>query len=287
MGIMTDRIAYRAKLLFFLVAVVVLTPPHHSAGQAEDIQPTPAILKELEEWHEEAAKGNTHAQVRLGMTYAWFGPKFGIPLDDEKALYWYRKAAEQGEADAQHWVGRQYEHGLRGVPRDNSQAAKWYRLSAEQGDVLAQTRLAALHFNGDGVLQDYHEALRWYRAAAMQGWAEAQSSVAAMYHNGEGVPQDYREALRWYRAAAMQGKHKAQFNLAVMYHNGDGEPQDLVKAHAWMNLAATSRYDLGGIPEQAAKLRDSLQEKMTPDQVAEAQRLAAELFKQIESSKPK
>jgi WD40 repeat protein len=46
---------------------------------------------------------------------------------------WYRKAAEQGNADAQYSLGFMYENG-RGVPRDDTAAASWYQKAAEQGN---------------------------------------------------------------------------------------------------------------------------------------------------------
>jgi hypothetical protein len=49
-----------------------------------------------------------------------------------------------------------------------------------------------------------------------------------------------------------------------------GVPQDDVLSHMWFSLAASQGYDL------AATERDKLAAKMTPHQIAEAQRLARE-----------
>jgi TPR repeat protein len=58
-----------------------------------------------------------------------------------------------------------------------------------------------------------------------------------------------------------------------MYDTGQGVPQDYVQAHTWINLAA-SRATTGEAKYRLA--RDSLAERMTASQVAEAQRLARE-----------
>ena len=55
-----------------------------------------------------------------------------------------------------------------------------------------------------------------------------------------------------------------------MYDQGQGVPQDYIQAHMWFNLAGASG-DADGIKE-----RDAIAGKMTPDQIAEAQRLARE-----------
>jgi uncharacterized protein len=70
--------------------------------------------------------------------------------------------------------------------------------------------------------------------------------------------------------AAEQGLDTAQHNLGVAYATGRGVPQNYVRAHMWFNLAS-AQGDKG-----AAKARDSLARVMTPDQIAEAQKLAAE-----------
>jgi TPR repeat protein len=129
-----------------------------------------------------------------------------------------------------------------------------------------------LYDSGEGVPQDYAEARKWYRLAAEQGDASAQSNLGWMYDSGDGVPQDYAEARKWFRLAAEQGNARAQFNLGVMYGSGKGVPQDYVEAHKWLNVAA-SRLT-GDDRERAATLRDQIAEKMTPAQVAEAQRVA-------------
>ena len=54
-----------------------------------------------------------------------------------------------------------------------------------------------------------------------------------------------------------------------MYGNGQGVPQDYVQAHKWFNLSAASG-DAG-----ALKNRDDVAARMTPAQIAEAQRLAS------------
>ena len=55
-----------------------------------------------------------------------------------------------------------------------------------------------------------------------------------------------------------------------MYLQGKGVPQDNVLAHMWFNLSAAQGS------EDARTYRDNVAKLMTPDQIAEAQRLARE-----------
>ena len=82
--------------------------------------------------------------------------------------------------------------------------------------------------------------------------------------------RDYATALRLIRPLAEQGDASAQYNLGVFYDNGLGVPQDHVRALMWFNLAAAQGK------EGAATFRDLVARLMTPEQIAEAQRLASE-----------
>jgi len=148
-----------------------------------------------------------------------------------------RKAADQGHAPAQFYLGVLYDLG-QGVPQDYVQMAVWNRKAAEQGFAEAQYELGIMYRNGHGVPQDYAEAAVWYRKAAEQGHAAAQYSLGFMYHNGQGVPQDFEEAADWYRKAAEQGHELAANNLAMCYERGLGVPQDLEQAVTWYRKAA-------------------------------------------------
>ena len=145
---------------------------------------------------------------------------------------------------------------------------------AEQGDADAQFNLGRMYDAGQGVPQDFREVVRWFRAAAEQGHESAQFSLGFMYFMGEAIPMDYKEAFRWYRESAVQGNSSAQSSLGSMYRVGRGVPQDYIQAHMWYNLAASSSG--GKDREMADENRDSIAERMTSEQIAEAQRLARE-----------
>ena len=76
-------------------------------------------------------------------------------------------------------------------------------------------------------------------------------------------PDDLRER-------AEQGNATTQFNLGVAYDEGEGVTQDYVEAVKWLHLAAAAG------DHEAGKLRDIVAQEMTPEGIAEAQRLARE-----------
>ncbi|MDE7083958.1 MAG: sel1 repeat family protein, partial [Clostridia bacterium] len=68
----------------------------------------------------------------------------GVEIDVEKAAYWYKRAAEQGEERAQFNIAVCYENGL-GVKKDLEKAVKWYKKAAEQDDEDAEKALERLN----------------------------------------------------------------------------------------------------------------------------------------------
>ena len=73
-----------------------------------------------------------------------------------------------------------------------------------------------------------------------------------------------------YRLSADKGDAGAQFSLGFMYQKGLGVPQDYVRAYMWFDLAAAQGT------KGAAEWRELIAARMTPAQIAEAQKLARE-----------
>ena len=69
-----------------------------------------------------------------------FANGFGVAKDEVEAVNWYRKAAEQGHAQAQANLGWMFQYGL-GVSKNRAEAINWYRKAAEQGDEDAISQL--------------------------------------------------------------------------------------------------------------------------------------------------
>jgi hypothetical protein len=121
------------------------------------------------------------------------------------------------------------------------------------------------------------------RTLAENGEADAQAELGYRFLNGNGVIKDYDEAAKLFRKSADQGNALAQADLGFCYANGFGVPKDYcdgcVQAYMWYNLAAAQ-----GQPESANNLA-LLEKKMTPGQIAEAQRLSRKFkaFKVVDS----
>jgi uncharacterized protein len=135
------------------------------------------------------------------------------------------------------------------------------------GSVVAGPLEDGLHAFDVG---QYARAMGLLRPLAARGDARAQYKMGIMHEDGRGVPVDYSEAVGWLLQAADQGNADARSHLGFLYLYGRGVTQDYVAAYTWFDLAATAGN------EHAAFSRDLVAAKMTPSQVAEAQKLASE-----------
>ena len=159
--------------------------------------------------------------------------------------------------------------------REYTAAMQQLNTLAEEGDVRALCWLGYMYQKGDGVKKNFAEAAKWYRKAADLDCSRAAHKLGRMYEKGEGVPMDISEAAKWYRKSAEQGDARAQEDLGEMCARGVGMSRDNVKAYMWLDLAS-KRSSGPATGEEAAKKRDSIASRMSPAELAEAQRQVRE-----------
>ena len=224
-------------------------------------------MAEALKWLTKAAgEGDPWSQLQLAN---WYAEGLGVSKNLEEAAKWYYQAANKGLAFAQYNMAYCYGKG-EGVPKDLAEAVRWSRKAAEQGLASAQHELGIAYRAGEGVTKDLVEAASWYLKAAEQGDAGAQYDLGVAYSMGDGVPKDLAEAARWYGKAAEQGEAMAEARLGGAYFTGLGVRRDYVESYKWFNLSAAQGN------ANALKFLPTVEQSMTPDQIAEAQRLTRE-----------
>lgn len=232
-------------------AQVPSTPPR-SAADAAGLYAHPQFGEAYQRWqagqHEQmlalvqplAMEGDAMAQFLLG---GFYSRGEGVLQDEEKAVAWWRKAAEQGLASAQNELGVALTDG-RGVDEpDPVQAVAWYRRAAAQGLTVAEANLGLMYWNGLGVPQDDRQAIALFEEAAGKGLGWAQFYLGEAYENGRGVNMNTRKATEWYLMAAERDYTEAQYALGRMYFTGRNVRRNFALATAWLSRAARSGHE--------------------------------------------
>ena len=185
MGLVAEVLQALAEIMIMKPSILLLTAALLWSAAAQADQP-----KFVErERHRYLLKGDALAMARFGV---------GLSLDEQTpaaAVRWFRLAAEQGLAVAQHNLGSLYAKG-RGVPQDDAKAAHWFRLAAEQGLPISQGAMGYMYMHGRGVTNDDVEAVRWLRPAAQQGRANSRLNLGIMYATGRGTEKTLIRAYR-------------------------------------------------------------------------------------------
>jgi len=218
----------------------------------------------------------------------------------------FQSAFQDGNGDGAFYLGRLFEFGL-GAEKDMTRAANLYAAAAEAGSVNAMNRLGLLYLEGTTLLKDYALARENFCKAAEIGDQNGQLNCALMLKEGRGGEAEIERAAELLQAAGDQGNIAAKNLLAAMYQSGDGVAEDMSKAMVLFNETADAGNAMGlfevakyhgvGTSDRAAdyvkayafanlaavrnmaaalEYRDQLEESMTEEEIAAAQRLSQE-----------
>jgi len=206
-----------------------------------------------------AQQGDNEAQLRAGIILLGRAVEQSFAenhdADDARnqarlqaeGLYWLRRAAEQGNPEAEYELARR-------LLRDDPKAAlQWFERAANRDHDKAQFELGEMYRRG----------------------------------NGDPPGVNDLKAAKWYLLAAERGNSSAQAKIGEMFYSGTGTPEDFVKAYIWLNLAAAqfSQYPaLKNSNKRLVQLRDTAAARLTPEQISEAQRLSLQWHPQHSSA---
>jgi TPR repeat protein len=112
--------------------------------------------------------------------------------------------AQSGDVWAMLNVGAAYDNGTFGQQVDPEKAVFWYRKAAQKGLAKAQFALAHSYATGNGLKQSYIKALPWMHQAALQGEVDAMYLLGVMHAEGLGTTIDVEQAKSWLEKAAAQ-----------------------------------------------------------------------------------
>lgn len=152
-----------------------------------------------------AAQGDAKAQWKLGDLYA--AGLSGIPADTKQATLLCKRAAQAGFAPAQATLGSLFARADK-----FERAVFWWEKAAEQGDLEAQFNLANACLKGVGCKKDAAKAWELILSGARSGLPAAQARLGLAYATGEGMVQDLIESAKWFCLAADQGDKSALSN---------------------------------------------------------------------------
>lgn len=182
------------------------------------------------------------------------------PADERlfaKALRLWRKASDQGFAEATYQLGHLYQNVFYVLEkkRDLRKALRLITEAANQGVLKAQHFLRGLYLNPsahkwDGsVKQDHAMCLHWMKKAAEQGEVMDVYLCGGMYRDGAdvGLPTDFEKAGEYFEKAANDGHALSMNDLGMLHYNGQGRAVNYPVALALFRKSAALKHPLACI----------------------------------------
>lgn len=154
-----------------------------------------------------ARAGDAKAQAVVALMYE---EGLGVSKDLAQAAYWYEQSAVNGRYESQHLLGMLHlSEPSEGFQPDPDKAFFWIRKAAEQGNANSQLQLARMYQAGTGSPKNPRLAVTWLRAAADQGHKDAQFQLAMAYQLGQGVDRSDDQAYFWMLVSSASGSQGA------------------------------------------------------------------------------
>ena len=148
--------------------------------------------------------------------------------------------AEEGDSIAQYQLGKHYLY----LDKDYPKAIEWFKKSADQNNAQAQYDLAQLYLDCEEVEQDLDLAFSWLQKSADLGNPAAFMDLGYMYKYGLGVEEDYSKAIELFLIPANKGYKQAYYELARLYHETNNNKEALLWSVKAVKSSPFDPYDI-------------------------------------------
>ncbi len=197
--------------------------------------------------------------------------------DYVEAAKWWRKAADQGNAEAQYKMS---------IFTGSEERTVWLKKAAAQNYGPAEEEIGSMYWKGHN---NVPLAIEWYNRAATHGDGEAMFALSQMYTYPEDGHKDFDKGFKFLRKAAELGNKSAQNLLAGFYARvkgnpyiqGEGVKEDYIQAYMWTSVVLQE----DGSDFEDNKYLNEIIPKMTSEQIVEAKRLAVNFILKSEKQK--
>lgn len=193
--------------------------PEEERSENDQIQGSfekdPRLPEEARRLERTALSGVPEAQHDLAALYA-SGEVVGV--DYERAIFWFKKAADAGIANAYYNLGVMRHQGL-GLPVDLAQSVIYYSHAAELGHAEALYNLGIAYVEGQGAERNVERGADYFERAAQAGVLQAAYNLGFLYESGSDVIKNAQAAEKWYHFAAERGHPEAQQAYARFHVN--------------------------------------------------------------------
>lgn len=172
---------------------------------------------------EEAAKSDPAVAARI-LGEAYLMGRLSSTPDPDKAIFWWKRAADAGDVLSMSLIGRFYE-GQFGFPelKNVKASLEYYTKAAGLGNPAAMAALGSRYLSGDEKFRDEAKGREWLKKA-IDG--KEYSAYLALGDYEENIKKNLKEALAQYERGKDAGQIDCMLRSAEFYIQGKGVAKD-------------------------------------------------------------
>jgi uncharacterized protein len=188
----------------------------------------------------DAELGNPYAG--LGVAYMYHYGK-NIEQNDEAAMDWYMRSAENGCSRAKWELAKAFRDGTI-TNADKEYYIYYLKKAASAGIPEARLELALMNMSGVLIPSNPHVAFNWMHLAADQNLPMAEFLLGYMYGQGIGTEVDKAEEEMLYSRVGLHGNAELFYWIGRNYEYGlIGVKKDLFEAGRWYKFGADMGHE--------------------------------------------
>ena len=216
---------------------------------------------------EEAVKTDPAVAARI-LGEAYLRGRLSSAPDPDKAVFWWKRAADAGDVLSMSLIGRFYE-GQFGFPefKDVKASLEYYAKAAGLGNSAAMAAIGSRYLSGDEKFRDEAKGREWLKKA-IEG--KEYSAYLALGDYEENIKKNLKEALLQYERGKDAGQVDCMLRSADFYIEGKGVAKDFERGISILQKAAES-----GNPIANFRLAASILSASKPDILAGYKHLLA------------
>ena len=184
---------------------------------------------------EKAAKDDPAVAARI-LGEAYLRGSLTPTADPDKAVFWWKRAADAGDIPSLLLIARFYEgqFGFRDLV-DAKQALAFYAKAAAMGDVGAMAAYGSRLLSGDEKFRDEKKGREWLKKALAR---KEYSACLALGDFEENIKKDLKAALAEYERGKDAGQIDCMLRVADFYLEGKGVDKDVDRGITVLRKAA-------------------------------------------------
>lgn len=134
--------------------------------------------------------------------------------DERYSFEMYKRGGALADPNSQYRIAKAYENGELQKEKSVNSAVVWYKRAAENGQIDAQLMLFGFYASGTaGVEKDFSRSYYWALRAGTRGNARAVFFLGEYAMSGLGVQRDVLLGLWWYTISASMGSYEARIKM--------------------------------------------------------------------------